>query len=188
MKEIITDYMNYPTKPEVLRKINPLHQVQFDKKFSDHLTYDEATVSMFDICNRPGVPQKKAMTRLANLIYEPLLEQFENVFGILSFYECQAVSSKMRKRVPNQHMAGEEMDFYVREESKVSGSKIFEWMYFNLKYDRLVWGCMIPEDSHCCNLEPPFIHVSLKFVNNRQATYRDYFDENGLLKTKRIYR
>lgn len=170
------------------RRINPHHQVRFNNNISPHVTYEQATRVMFDVCNRPGVTQKRAMINLATRVYEPLIEQFGDIFDILSFYRSQALCSAMRKRMPNQHMAGEAMDFGVKEGHGLDNNDIFEWLYFNSEYDLLVWTCAFPEESHCSNLSPPWIHVSLKKVNNRHQAFRNYFDDKGMIRFKRIWR
>ena len=141
-----------------------------------------------EIVNFPGTLQKQNMIRLAHEIYEPLVGCFGDIFTVLGMYRCRAYCVASRKKIPNQYMLGEVLEFTVRSGiDSVTNAEVFAHMFHWVPYDLLVWSTPFPELEPCTEPEPAWIHVSLKKTNNRHIALREYWDA-GVMFTKRVVR
>ena len=135
-------------------------------KISEHITYEEATVSgtadRLGIDNTPREEVVEVMKRTAAMVYEPLINHFDCRIAITSFFRCPKVNSEL-ERNPNimaskksRHMFGEAMDINGNVYGRVTNRQIFDWIQENVDFDQLIW-----EDLNG-GQEPEWIHVSVK--------------------------
>ena len=176
--------MNMDSSRDFLRQIHRDNQL-----ISKHVTFGDVTKCFVpNVNNFPNTLYKQNLIRLANEVYEPLIDCFGDNFTILSAFQCKEACSKMGKKMPNQYMLGEAFDLNVNENSGLNNSEIFEHIYHWLPYDVLTWRVLIDDSDLMFPVTSPiWITVTLKKLNNRYIANREHW-EDGLLFTNRIYR
>lgn len=133
-------------------------------KISEHISYDEATISAtalrLKIDNTPDAETLERMKAVAAACFEPLRKWYGKPLKVNSFYR----SAKLNKAVggaqdkngnpTSQHCKGEAIDITAgsREENK----KLHDWIATNLVYDQLI-----------NEYDYSWVHVSFRLGNNR---------------------
>jgi len=126
---------------------------------SDHITYNEATVSptaiRFGIENIPTEHQLFAMRIVANACFEPLRNWYGKPIKINSFFRCTLLNQKVGGSSPtSQHCKGEAIDLSAG--SKEENKKLFDWCKGNLVFDQLI-----------NEYDYTWIHISFRQGQNR---------------------
>ena len=125
---------------------------------SDHITYNEATVSptaiRFGIENIPTEHQLFAMRIVANVCFEPLRNWYGKPIKINSFFRCTLLNQKVGGSPTSQHCKGEAMD--ISAGSKSENKKLFDWCKGNLVFDQLI-----------NEYDYTWIHISFRQGQNR---------------------
>jgi len=126
---------------------------------SDHITYNEATVSptaiRFGIENIPTEHQLFAMRIVANACFEPLRNWYGKPIKINSFFRCTLLNQKVGGSSPtSQHCKGEAIDLSAG--SKEENKKLFDWCKANLVFDQLI-----------NEYDYTWIHISFRQGQNR---------------------
>lgn len=128
-------------------------------KISEHITYDEATVSptslRLGIKNDPTPEQLQAMKLVATECFEPLRFWYGNPIKINSFFRCAALNKAVGGAVNSQHSTGQAID--ISAGSKEENKKLFDWCKANLKFDQLI-----------NEYDFSWVHISYKATGNRQ--------------------
>jgi hypothetical protein len=65
------------------------------------------------------------------------------------------------------HATAEAIDLCLFANSKFAAADMYEFIYKNLPFDRLIW-------KHGTDSEPQWVHVSLKKTGNRRQTLKAY--------------
>jgi hypothetical protein len=130
-------------------------------KISDHITYDEATISptslRFGIQNTPTESQLEAMVNVAMACFEPLRAWYGKPIKVNSFFRCTLLNEKVGGSSSSQHCKGEAMD--ISAGSKAENKKLFEWCKVNLVFDQLI-----------NEYDYSWVHISFRKGNNRNQT------------------
>jgi hypothetical protein len=130
-------------------------------KISDHISYDEATLSptamRLKIDNTPNEAQYTAMIMVANQCFEPLRKWYGKPIKINSFFRCDKLNKAVKGAKNSQHVSGHAIDLTAgsREENK----KLFDWAKDNLEYDQLI-----------NEYDFSWVHISYVPNNNRKQT------------------
>ena len=131
------------------------------ENISEHITYDEATVSptslRFGIKNCPTSEQLLSMQTVANNCFENLREWYGKPIKINSFFRCDELNKKVGGAKNSQHTKGEAIDMSAG--SKEENKKLFDWCKLNLKFDQL-----INEYNYS------WVHISFRAGANRNQT------------------
>lgn len=119
------------------------------KWFSIEELCDSATAKEFGIDNTPTPQAVENMTRLINVVLDPLREAYGKPITTNSGYRSPALN-KVTKGASktSQHMTGEAVDITVK--SKEGNKWLFDFIKDNLPYDQLI-------DEHNYR----WVHVSL---------------------------
>lgn len=109
-------------------------------KISDHISYDEATLSptamRLKIDNTPDEAQYTAMIMVANQCFEPLRKWYGKPIKINSFFRCDKLNRAVKGAKGSHHVLGSAIDMTAG--SKEENEKLFEWCKANLKYTQLI--------------------------------------------------
>jgi uncharacterized protein YcbK (DUF882 family) len=83
-------------------------------KISDHISYDEATLSptamRLKIDNTPDEAQYTAMIMVANQCFEPLRKWYGKPIKINSFFRCDKLNRAVKGAKNSQHVSGHAID------------------------------------------------------------------------------
>ena len=143
------------------------------ERISKHISYEEATHSdtaiKKGITNSPEPTQLARMKDIANEVFEPLREYFNEPIYIPSFFRCITLNSVIGGSSTSQHCSGEAMDIRIGYNSEKTNADLFYWIKDNLEFDQLIWEFGNDEN-------PNWLHISYRKENNR----------NQILKAKRI--
>ena len=130
-------------------------------KISDHITYDEATISptslRFGIQNTPTETQLVSMVDVAMACFEPLREWYGKPIKVNSFFRCTLLNEKVGGAPNSQHAKGEAIDMSAG--SKEENKKLFDWCKANLKFDQLI-----------NEYDYSWVHISFCLGHNRNQT------------------
>jgi len=150
------------------------------KNISDHITYSEATNSYTakqrGIDNSPDEVQLGNMKRVAKFIFEPVRENFGVAIYLPSFFRCEELNKIIRGAKGSQHMAlrGAALDLDADRYGRITNKEIFDYIYFELSYDQLIWEFGTTED-------PEWVHASYIAGENRKQALRVYRkDKKGI--------
>jgi len=131
------------------------------ENISQHITYDEATISptslRFGIENTPTDAQLFKMRLVADACFEPLREWYGKPIKVNSFFRCMLLNEKVGGAKNSQHAKGEAIDMSAG--SKEENKKLFDWCKANLVYDQLI-------DEYNFS----WVHISFSQGNNRNQT------------------
>lgn len=131
------------------------------KNISKHISYKEATFTQTGLDNTPNETQLENMIRIAEDIFEPIREHFGKPIIISSFFRSAAVNKKVGGSKTSQHVKGEAMDIDAQILGGLTNRAIFFYIKDYLLYDQLIW-----EKGN--DIEPDWVHVSLKASGNRK--------------------
>jgi hypothetical protein len=105
------------------------------------------------------------MILLAQMVFEPLRDNFKTPIGISSFFRCALLNDRVGGVRSSQHITGEAMDIDADIYEGVTNKQVFEFIKNNLEYDQLIW-------EYGDENNPNWIHVSYSRYNNRKQVFR----------------
>lgn len=131
------------------------------EKISEHITYNEATISptslRFGIQNTPTEAELHSMKIVAETCFEPLRAWYGKPIKINSFFRSALLNEKVGGSKTSQHCKGEAID--ISAGSKVENKKLFDWAKANLKFDQLI-----------NEYDYSWVHISFRSGLNRNQT------------------
>ena len=139
---------------------------QYDTmKLSKNLTLSEATKShtsiKYGISNKPSGDHLSNLIQIANKIFQPIRDHFNEPIIVSSGYRSKALNDLIGGASGSQHSKGEAL--YL--DGSVENAYIFEFIKNNLEFDQLIWE--FGDDEN-----PDWVHVSYKSENNRGEVLR----------------
>lgn len=140
-------------------------------KISDHITYKEGTHSNTatrrKMKNEPDDMQLKRMKLLAEKVFEPLRNEFDEPIRVNSFFRSVKLNKAIGGSRTSQHCKGEAIDMDAT--NGITNKQLFDYIKDNLEFDQLIW-------EFGTDLEPDWVHVSYKEKGNRRKILRAYND------------
>lgn len=128
------------------------------EKISEHITYDEATISptslRFGIQNIPTEAELHSMKMVAETCFEPTRAWYGKPIKVNSFFRSALLNEKVGGAKNSQHTKGEAID--MSGGSKEENKKIFEWCKANLVFDQLI-----------NEYDYSWVHISFRVGENR---------------------
>ena len=139
---------------------------QYDTmKLSKNLTLSEATKShtaiKYGISNKPSGDHLSNLIQIANKIFQPIRDHFNEPIIVSSGYRSKALNDLIGGASGSQHSKGEALDL----DGSVENAYIFEFIKNNLEFDQLIWE-FGDDENH------DWVHVSYKSENNRGEVLR----------------
>ena len=129
-------------------------------KLSKNLTLGEVTKSATaiknGISNKPSGEHLSNLIQIANKIFQPVRDHFNEPIIVSSGYRSKALNDLIGGASGSQHSKGEALDL----DGSVENAYIFEFIKNNLEFDQLIWEYGDDEN-------PDWVHVSYKSENNR---------------------
>ena len=129
-------------------------------RLSKNLTLGEATKShtaiKYGISNKPSGEHLSNLIQIANKIFQPVRDHFNEPIIVSSGYRSQALNDIIGGASGSQHSKGEALDL----DGLVENFLIFEYIKNTLEFDQLIWE--FGDDEN-----PDWVHVSYKSENNR---------------------
>lgn len=137
------------------------------RKLTDHLPLGEVIKSRkaekLGFNNMPGKKHYENLIVLADLIFRPIREHFDEPIYISSGYRCKKLNKEIKGARNSQHCEGQALDFdQDNKNTKVQNADIFYFIKDHLDFDQLIW-----EFGDTSN--PSWVHVS---YNNYKADQR----------------
>lgn len=134
-------------------------------RLSKNLTLGEATKSAtaikHGINNKPSGEHLSNLIQIANKIFQPVRDHFNEPIVVSSGYRSKALNDLIGGASGSQHSKGEALDL----DGSVENAYIFEFVKNNLEFDQLIWEFGDEEN-------PDWVHVSYKSENNRGEVLR----------------
>lgn len=147
---------------------------------SKNLSLKEVTKSStaikLGISNHPGPNELLALKEIAQNVFQPLRDYYDKPIGISSGFRSKELNTELKGAKNSQHCKGEALDLDADIYGGIPNMAIFAYIKDNLEFDQLIW-------EFGTDLEPDWVHVSYRHVNNRKQVLRA-IKENG--KTKYI--
>ena len=131
---------------------------------SKYISLNEATVTRTGLSNIPNSNQLSAMKHVG-ILFDKVREHFGVAIGISSFFRSEKVNKAVGGASTSQHVNGEAIDIDADIYGRVTNKQIFDYIKANLTYDQLIW-------EHGTDLNPAWVHVSLKLSSNRKETLK----------------
>mgnify|MGYP003645463364 CR=1 FL=1 len=135
------------------------------EKISKHLSLAECihsdTANKLGISNIPTLAIKNNIKLLAEEVFEPIRERFNEPIYVSSVYRCRQLNNALKGSVTSQHCLGEAMDIDMGDGNNPSNKDIFDYIKENLDFDQLIW-----EFGNKKN--PSWVHVSYSRNGNRK--------------------
>ena len=132
----------------------------YTMKLSKNLTLSEATKShtaiKYGISNKPSGDHLSNLIQIANKIFQPIRDHFNEPIIVSSGYRSKALNDLIGGASGSQHSKGEALDL----DGSVENAYIFEFIKNNLEFDQLIWE--FGDDEN-----PDWVNVSYKSENNR---------------------
>lgn len=141
---------------------------------SEHINYNEAIRTSYNVDNTPNETQLNAMKLVAVNCFEPMRQHYGKPMKINSFFRSQNVNQLVKGSSTSQHVKGEAID--TTTGNKIDNKAVFEWARHNIEFDQLIYE--FGDESG-----PDWIHVSFSATRNRKQVLKA-IKENG--KTKYI--
>ena len=137
---------------------------------SAHISYREATYSQTainnNLSNNPGHAELANMKVLAEKVFEPIRNHFNQPIYISSFFRTKAVNAKIPgSSKTSDHINGRSMDIDMDGRSGPTNAEVFYYIKNNLEFDQLIW-------EKGTNTNPNWVHVSYREGNNRNEVLR----------------
>ena len=127
-------------------------------KISEHISYDEATLSPTairnGISNQPNEEQLHNMQQMAENLFEPLRKLYGKPIKINSFFRSQKLNQLVNGSPSSQHVKGQAID--ITGGSKEENKKLFE-LVKTLDFDQLI-----------NEYNFSWLHISYKTSGNRK--------------------
>jgi len=131
-------------------------------KISEHISYDEATLSPTairnGISNQPNEQELSNMKLVAEHCFEPLRKMWGKPIKVNSFFRSQSLNQLVGGSPLSQHTKGQAID--LTGGSKEENKKLFE-LAKTLDFDQLIW-------EYGDSTGPHWVHISFKNNNNRK--------------------
>jgi len=127
---------------------------------SKHITLQEATESAtalrMGIKNVPNELELDAMKYVAENLFEPIREWYDNPIKINSFFRCVALNKAVKGSLTSGHVLGNSID--ISGGNKIENKKLFDFIKTSgLEYDQLI-----------NEYDYTWLHISLKKTGNRK--------------------
>lgn len=127
-------------------------------KLSNNLTLKEVTKSdtakRLGIDNQPSKQQLQNLKVLAEKIFQPIREHFNEPIYVSSGFRSKALNKSIKGAPSSQHCKGEALDLdQDYRNTDVTNRQIFEFIKDNLEFDQLIWEYGNDEN-------PSWVHVS----------------------------
>jgi zinc D-Ala-D-Ala carboxypeptidase len=133
------------------------------KDISDHITYDEATVSQTatrkGIKNTPTAAELARMKNVATKIFDKVRDHFGVPIKVSSFFRSKELNAAVGGSKTSQHMTGEAIDMQAL--SKITNVQIYNYIKDNCDFDQLIW-------EYGNDTNPAWVHVSLRLVGKNR--------------------
>jgi len=127
-------------------------------KISEHISYDEATLSPTairnGISNQPNDQELSNMKLVAENCFEPLRKMWGKPIKVNSFFRSQSLNKLVGGSPLSQHVKGQAID--ITGGSKEENKKLFE-LAKTLDFDQLI-----------NEYDFSWIHISFKLSGNRK--------------------
>jgi hypothetical protein len=134
-------------------------------RLSKNLRLGEATKSAtaikHGINNKPSGEHLSNLIQIANKIFQPVRDHFNEPIIVSSGYRSKALNDLIGGASGSQHSKGQALDL----DGSVENAYIFEFIKNNLEFDQLIWEFGDEEN-------PDWVHVSYKSENNRGEVLR----------------
>jgi hypothetical protein len=131
-------------------------------KISEHISYDEATLSPTairnGISNQPNEQELSNMKLVAENCFEPLRKMWGKPIKVNSFFRSQSLNQLVGGSPLSQHTKGQAID--ITTGTKSDNKKLFE-LAKTLDFDQLIW-------EYGDSTGPYWVHISFKNNNNRK--------------------
>lgn len=129
------------------------------ENISEHITYDEATISptglRLGIKNDPSPSELSFMKTVASRCFEPLRKWYAKPIKVNSFFRCEELNKAVGGAKNSQHAKGQAIDLSAG--SKIENKKLFDWLKNNVEFDQLI-----------NEYDFSWVHVSYKAGENRK--------------------
>lgn len=132
------------------------------------------TAIRLGIDNNPTAEHLENLKEIANNIFQPLRDYFDEPIGVSSGYRSIALNKAIGGSKTSQHSKGEALDLDADIFGGIANSEIFDFIKDNLDFDQMIW-------EFGTDKEPNWVHVSYKKGKNRKQILKAV-KENG--KTK----
>jgi hypothetical protein len=144
-------------------------------QISKHLSFEECTYSataekMGIVNNNPNQSVIENMKTLANKVFEPVREHFNQPIKVTSVFRGLPLNNAIKGSITSQHCSGQAMDIDMSGAKGISNKDIFNFIKEKLDYDQLIW-------EFGNSKEPDWVHVS--FVSKEK-------NRKQILKAKKI--
>jgi len=149
-------------------------------RISNNISYSEGTFSAtairYNIENVPNKEQLNNMRTVAMQIFEPLRMYFKVPIKVNSFFRSKKLNDILRGSLTSQHLKGQAIDIDDTL-SRVSNSKMFNYIAQNLEFDQLIW-------EFGTKLNPEWVHVSYVSLTENRNKISVSYKKNGNTKYK----
>ncbi len=158
-----------------------IHQKYLEMRVSKYITMAEAiksqTAERYGLRNVPNDVQLENMKYVAANVFDPVREWVGGPVYVSSFFRAAAVNVKAGGSATSDHPNGFAIDidadvYALRQAQgdRKSNKDIFDYIRAELEYDQLIW-------EYGSNVNPAWVHVSLRKVVNRKQALRVYREE-----------
>lgn len=128
--------------------------------FSRNFSIDDLTSTNIAHANVPNVIELDRLQALAEHILQPIYDNYNKPFRIISGYRSAAVNKVLGGSPASQHRKGEAVDIICSD-----NADLFRFIRDNINFDQLIWKG--GDDQ-----QPAYIHVSYSLLNNRKEVLR----------------
>lgn len=138
-------------------------------QISKHLSFEECTHSdtadkLGIVNNNPNLSVIENMKILANKVFEPIREHFNEPIYVSSVYRGLNLNNAIHGAITSQHCSGQAMDINMKD-SKITNAILFHWIKDNLVFDQLIW-------EFGTKTNPDWVHVSYSKEKNRKQVLK----------------
>ena len=126
-------------------------------RISKHISAKEGvhsnTATRRKIKNEPNSVQLAAMKAVAEKVFEPLREHFDEPIRVNSFFRSPNLNKAIGGSRTSQHCLGEAID--MDGTNGITNKQLFDYIKDNLEFDQLIW-------EFGTDKNPDWVHVSYK--------------------------
>jgi zinc D-Ala-D-Ala carboxypeptidase len=144
------------------------------KDISNHITYDEATVSQTatrkGIKNIPNAQELARMKNVATKIFDKVRDHFDVPIKVSSFFRSKELNAAVGGSKTSQHMTGEAIDMQAL--GKITNAQIYNYIKDNCEFDQLIIEGVSKNYI-------AWIHVSLRLVGKNRKQILIMHNVNG---------
>lgn len=140
-------------------------------KLSKNLSLHEVTKSQTalrrNISNEPTEEHLENLKILAERVFQPIRDYFNEPIYISSGYRSKALNKAIGGSKTSQHCLGQAIDIdQDNRGTNVTNMKVFNYIRYHLDFDQLIFEYSNPDGS------PAWIHVSYNKNGNRNEILR----------------